>query len=82
MPGRMIWSPTRVTLRSVKVATVGILALAVVGCWLVMSLARFPKDWLTVPNTGAVVAVLVLTFVVPSVVSTAICFSVASADDR
>lgn len=75
-------SPTRVALRSVKVATVGILALAVVGCWLVMSLARFPKDWLTVPNTGAVVAVLVLTFVVPSVVSTAICFSVASADDR
>ena len=75
-------SPTRVALRSVKVATVGILALAVIGCWLVMSLARFPKDWLTVPNTGAVVAVLVITFVVPSVVSTAICYSVASADDR
>lgn len=75
-------SPTRVALRSVKVATVGILALAVVGCWLAMSLARFPKDWLTVPNTGAVVAVLVVTFVVPSVVSTAICYSVASADDR
>ena len=34
------------------------------------------------PNTGAVVAVLVLTFVVPSVVSTAICYSVASSDDR
>lgn len=75
-------SPTQVALRSVKVATLGILALAVVGCWLVMSLARFPKDWLTVPNTGAVVAVLVITFVVPSVVSTAICYSVASADDR
>ncbi|MCB0943041.1 MAG: hypothetical protein KDB72_22705 [Mycobacterium sp.] len=75
-------SPTQVTLRSVKVATIGIVGLAVVGCWLVMSLARFPKDWLTVPNTGAVVAVLVLTFVVPSVVSTAICYSVASSDDR
>ncbi|HNF05894.1 MAG TPA: hypothetical protein PL146_10950 [Mycobacterium sp.] len=75
-------SPTEVALRSVKVASIGILGLAVVGCWLVMSLARFPKEWLTVPNTGAVVAVLVLTFVVPSVVSTAICYSVASSEDR
>ena len=63
-------------------ATVGILALAVVGSWLAMSLARFPKDWLTVPNTGAVVFVLFLTFVAPSVISTAICYSVASTDNR
>ena len=75
-------APTRLALRSVKVATVGILVLAMVGSWLAMSLARFPKDWLTVPNTGAVVFVLILTFVVPSVISTAICYSVASADDR
>lgn len=73
-------SPTQLALRSVKVATVGILALAVVGSWLAMSLARFPKEWLTVPNTGAVVFVLILTFVVPSVISTAICYSVASTD--
>lgn len=75
-------APTRLALRSLKVAAVGILVLAMVGSWLTMSLARFPKDWLTVPNTGAVVFVLILTFVVPSVVSTAICYSVASADDR
>ena len=73
-------SPTQLALRSVKLATVGILALAVVGSWLAMSLARFPKEWLTVPNTGAVVFVLILTFVVPSVISTAICYSVASTD--
>jgi hypothetical protein len=72
-------APTQLALRSVKVATVGILVLAIVGSWLTMSLARFPKDWLTVPNTGAVVFVLILTFIVPSVVSTAICHSVASA---
>lgn len=47
-----------------------------------MSLARFPKDSLAVPNTGAVIFVLILIFVVPSVVSTAVCHSVASADDR
>ena len=74
-------APTQLALRSVKVATIGILVLAIVGSWLTMSLARFPKEWLTVPNTGAVVFVLILTFVVPSVVTTAICHSVASADD-
>ncbi len=74
--------PTKLALRSVKVAVVGILGLAIVGSWLTMSLARFPKDWLTVPNTGAVVFVLILTYIVPSVISTAICHSVACADDR
>jgi MFS family permease len=74
--------PTQLALRSVKVASVGILGLAIIGSWLTMSLARFPKDWLTVPNTGAVVFVLLLTYIVPSVVSTAICYSVASADNR
>ena len=77
-----IAAPTRLAMRSVEVATIGILVLAVVGSWLSMSLARFPKGWLTVPNTGAVVSVLVLTFVVPSVICTAICYSVASAEDR
>lgn len=74
--------PTRLALRSLWVATVGMLALAIVSSWLALTLARFPKDWLTVPNTALVLAVLVLTFVVPTVVSTAICYSVASADER
>ena len=58
-------------------ATVGILVLAIVGSWLTMSPARFLKDSLAVPNTGAVIFVLILIFVVPSVVSTAVCHSVA-----
>ena len=74
--------PTRLALRSIKVATVTMVVLSIVGSWLVMSLARFPKDWLTAPNTGAVVFVLVLTFVVPTVVSTGICYSVASTKER
>ena len=43
-----------------------------------MSINRFPKDWLTTPSITVVVFVLVLTYVVPSLVSTAICNSVAS----
>jgi hypothetical protein len=43
-----------------------------------VSLARLPKDWLTAPNTGIVIVVLALTFVLPTIVSTAICYSVAS----
>ena len=73
---------TLLALRSLKVATVGIVALAIVSSWLAVSLNRFPKDWLTVPNTGVVFFVLVLTFVVPTVVSTAICYSVASTERR
>lgn len=71
---------TRLALRSIKVATVAIVVLAIVASWLAVSLSRFPKEWLTVPNTGLVVSVLVLTFVVPTVVSTAICYSVASTE--
>lgn len=74
--------PTRLALRSIKVATITMVVLSIVGSWLVMSLARFPKDWLTAPNTGAVVFVLILTFVVPTVVSTGICYSVASTKER
>lgn len=73
---------TRLALRSIKVATVGMLVLAITGSWLSVSLARFPKDWLTVPNGGLVAFVLALTFVLPTVVSTAICYSVASTDSR
>src|SRR6478672_1970294 len=68
------WSPlssasaeTHLALRSITVATVGIVALAIVASWLAVSLSRFPKDWLTVPNTGLVVFVLLLTFVVHTI---------------
>jgi hypothetical protein len=57
-----------------------LLALAVIGSWLALSLARFPKDWLTAPNTAAVIVVPILTFVLPTIVSTAICYSVASTE--
>jgi len=73
---------THLALRSIKVATIGMVVLAIVASWLALSLARFPKDWLTVPNSGLVLFVLVLTYVVPTVVSTAICYSVASTENR
>lgn len=73
--------PTRLALRSIKVATVGIVVLAIAASWLAVSLARFPKGWLTAPNPVIVVGVLILTLVLPTVVSTAICYSVASTDE-
>jgi hypothetical protein len=56
------------------------LVLAIIGSWLALSLARLPKDWLTGPNTAAVTFALILTFVLPTIVSTAICYSVASTE--
>ncbi|OBK78194.1 hypothetical protein [Mycobacterium sp. 1274761.0] len=72
--------PTLLATRSIKVATVGIVALAIVASWLAVSLNRFPKSWLTAPNIAVVVAVLFLSFVVPAVVSIAICDSAASTE--
>lgn len=72
---------TKLALRSVQVATVGVGVLAVGACWLAVSLARLPREWLTAPNGVFVVFVLGVTFVLPTVVSTAICYSVASADE-
>lgn len=70
--------PTLLELRSIKVATVGTVVLAIIGSWLAVSLARIPEDWLTAPNTVLVVGVLMLTLVLPTVIATAICYSVAS----
>lgn len=70
--------PTQLTLRSIRFATVGMTVLAIIGAWLTMSINRFPKDWLTTPNMAVVIFVLVLTYVVPSLITTAICNSVAS----
>jgi hypothetical protein len=75
-------APTRLALRSIKVATITTVILAIGASWLAVSLARLPKDWLTEPNTGLVGFVLVLTIVVPTIVATAICYSVASTDER
>lgn len=77
-----IAEPTRLALRSIKVATVAMVVLAIVASWLALTLARLPKEWFTAPNTVVVVCVLVLTFCLPTVVSTAICYSVASTDER
>jgi hypothetical protein len=74
--------PTRLALRSIKVATVCTVVLAIIASWLAVSLNRFPADWLTGPSTAGVVFVLSLTFVVPIIVSTAICYSVPSTDER
>lgn len=74
--------PTRLALRSIKVATVCTVVLAIIASWLAVSLNRFPADWLTAPSTAGVVFVLILTFVVPIIVSTAICYSVPSTDER
>ncbi|MDX1887840.1 MULTISPECIES: hypothetical protein [Mycolicibacterium] len=74
--------PTRLALRSIKVPTVTTLGLAIIASWLAVSLARFPQSWLTEPNIAFVVFVVILTYVLPTVVATAICYSVASTDER
>ena len=74
--------PTRLALRSIKVAIVCTVVLAIVASWLAVSLNRFPNGWLTAPNTAAIIVVLILTFVLPAIVSTAICYSVASTRDQ
>jgi hypothetical protein len=73
--------PTQLALRSIKVATVGTLFLAVAASWLAVSLARFPIGWLTTPNPAFVTFVFALSLLVPTVISTAICYSVASTDE-
>jgi hypothetical protein len=73
--------PTQLALRSIKIATVGTLFLAVAASWLAVSLARFPVGWLVAPNRAFVTFVFVLALIVPTVISTAICYSVASTDE-
>jgi hypothetical protein len=75
-------APTRLALRSIKVATIATVVLAIGASWLGVSLARIPKGWLTDPAAGLVAFVLTLTFVLPTIVATAICYSVASTDER
>lgn len=63
--------PTQLALRSIKVATVGTLFLAVAASWLAVTLARLPSGWLTTPNRGFVMFVFVLALLVPTIISTA-----------
>lgn len=73
---------TRLALRSIKVATIGLIGLAVAAGWLALSAPRLPREWMTEPGLGVVGVVVVLSFVVPVFVATAICHSVASTDVR
>ncbi|ADT99713.1 hypothetical protein [Mycolicibacterium gilvum] len=73
---------TRLALRSIKVATIGLVGLAVVAGWFALSVPRFPRGWLTEPNLAVVAVVVALAFAAPIFVATAICYSVASTDVR
>ncbi|MGE2689884.1 hypothetical protein [Mycolicibacterium pulveris] len=74
--------PTLLELRSIKFATVGTVVLAIGGSWLAVSLARVPDDWLTAPRLVIVACVLLLALGLPTIISTAICYSVPSTDAR
>jgi hypothetical protein len=69
-------------LRAVQIATICTGVLAVVASWLGISLARFPKEWLTDPSVAFVAVVLFLLLVLPTTIAIAICCSVASTDAR
>ncbi len=69
---------TRLALRTIKVATVLTIILAVAGTLLGIGLPRVPRDMVTEPSPILVVAVLVLTYVLPTFISIAICYSVPS----
>lgn len=69
---------TLLAMRSIRFATVSMLVLAIVASALAGSASRIPKEFLTAPHIGVVVTGLIAGFVLPAVVSTAICYSVPS----
>lgn len=73
---------TRLALRSIKVATIGLVGLAVCAGWLALSVPRFPRTWTTEPSLAVVAMVVALSFAAPIFVATAICYSTASTDVR
>ncbi|BBY77655.1 hypothetical protein MPRF_45540 [Mycolicibacterium parafortuitum] len=73
---------TRLALRSIKIATIGLVGLAIVAGWFALSVPRYPREWMTEPHQLIVAAVVALTFVAPVFVATAICYSVPSTDAR
>lgn len=74
-------SPTVLRIHSLELVTIAMAALAIVGSWLTVSVNRIPEDWLTTPSPAVTVVVVALGFVVPSLIATAICYSVASAEE-
>ncbi|MCX2936621.1 hypothetical protein [Mycobacterium pinniadriaticum] len=74
-------NPTLLNIRSIRFVTIAMAGLAVLASWLTMSVNRFPESWLTTPKPAAVVVVVILGFLAPSIISTGICHSVASTDD-
>ncbi len=69
---------TLLAMRSIRFATVSMLVLAIVASALAGSASRIPKEFLTAPHIGVVITGLVAGFVLPAIVSTAICYSVPS----
>jgi hypothetical protein len=69
---------TRLAMRSIRLATVSMLVLAIVASALAGSASRIPDEWLAAPHIGVVIASVIAGFVLPTVVSTAICYSMPS----
>lgn len=69
---------TLLAMRSIRFATVSMLGLAILASALAGSASRIPDEWLTAPHLGVVITGIVVGFVLPAMVSTAICYSVPS----
>ncbi|WP_445170050.1 hypothetical protein ACTXG7_12475 [Mycolicibacterium sp. Dal123E01] len=69
---------TLLAMRSIRLATVTMLVLAILASAISGSVSRLPEEWLTAPHLSVVIAGIVTGYVLPSVVLTAICYSVPS----
>ncbi|EHB50473.1 hypothetical protein MycrhDRAFT_4899 [Mycolicibacterium rhodesiae JS60] len=69
---------TQLAMRSIRLATVSMLVLAILASALAGSASRIPDEWLAAPHVGVVIASIITGFVLPTIVSTAICYSVPS----
>lgn len=69
---------TLLAMRSIRLATVSMLGLAILASALAGSASRIPDEWLTAPHIGVVITGIVVGFALPAMVSTAICYSVPS----
>ncbi|WP_240163053.1 hypothetical protein [Mycolicibacterium sphagni] len=69
---------TLLEMRSIRLATVSMLVLAILASALAGSASRIPDEWLSAPHLGVVIVGVLAGFVLPTIVSTAICYSVPS----
>lgn len=69
---------TLLAMRSIRFATVSMLVLAILASALAGSASRIPEEFLTAPHVGVVLTGIVAGFVLPAIVTTAICYSVPS----